>query len=43
MTFVFALLAGVGFASTNIADVTLARAPRATRQARRFSRISCRR
>jgi hypothetical protein len=30
MTFVFAVTAGVGFASTNIADVTLARASRAT-------------
>jgi hypothetical protein len=29
MTFVFAVTAGVGFASTNIADVTLARASRA--------------
>jgi hypothetical protein len=30
MTFVFAVTAGIGFASTNIADVTLARASRAT-------------
>lgn len=30
MTFVFAVTAGVGFASTNIADVTLARASRVT-------------
>ena len=30
MTFVFAVTAGVGFASTNIADVTLARASRTT-------------
>ena len=30
MTFVFAVTAGIGFASTNIADVTLARASRST-------------
>ncbi|CCD89758.1 conserved membrane protein of unknown function [Bradyrhizobium sp. ORS 285] len=30
MTFVFALTAGIGFASTNISDVTLARASRVT-------------
>jgi len=30
MTFVFAVTAGVGFATTNIADVTLARASRVT-------------
>jgi hypothetical protein len=30
MTFVFAVTAGIGFASVNIADVTLARASRAT-------------
>ena len=30
MTFVFAVTAGIGFASTNIADVTLARASRTT-------------
>jgi hypothetical protein len=30
MTFAFALTAGIGFASTNIADVTLARASRLT-------------
>jgi hypothetical protein len=30
MTFVFAVTAGIGFASTNIADVTLARAARIT-------------
>jgi hypothetical protein len=30
MTFVFAVTAGVGFASSNIADVTLARASRVT-------------
>jgi hypothetical protein len=30
MTFVFAVMAGIGFASVNIADVTLARASRAT-------------
>ena len=30
MTFVFAVTAGIGFASTNIADVTLARASRVT-------------
>ena len=30
MTFVFAVTSGIGFASTNIADVTLARASRAT-------------
>jgi hypothetical protein len=30
MTFVFAVTAGIGFASTNISDVTLARASRAT-------------
>jgi hypothetical protein len=30
MTFVFAVTAGVGFASTNIADVTLTRASRVT-------------
>jgi hypothetical protein len=30
MTFVFAVMAGVGFASTNIADTTLARASRVT-------------
>jgi len=30
MTFIFAVTAGVGFASTNIADVTLARASRVT-------------
>jgi hypothetical protein len=30
MTFVFAVIAGIGFASLNIADVTLARASRVT-------------
>ena len=30
MTFVFAVIAGIGFASTNISDVTLARASRVT-------------
>src|ERR1700751_1458682 len=30
MTFIFAVTAGIGFASTNIADVTLARASRST-------------
>ena len=30
MTFVFAVMAGIGFASTNISDVTLARASRVT-------------
>jgi len=30
MTFVFAVMAGIGFASVNIADVTLARASHAT-------------
>jgi hypothetical protein len=30
MTFVFAVTAGIGFASTNITDVTMARASRAT-------------
>ena len=30
MTFVFAVTAGIGFASVNIADVTLSRASRAT-------------
>ncbi len=30
MTFVFAVVAGIGFASTNITDVTLARASRVT-------------
>jgi hypothetical protein len=30
MTFVFAVTAGIGFASTNISDVTLARASRVT-------------